>query len=100
MVRLIVLLVCIASNLMATPKRDCSRLPAKEREFASSLSVAKRKIFCGRFSPAQRSMAMRYANELSPDTAIVRVMEETGMSLSVKHRKQAEISQKSSTEPH
>lgn len=43
---------------------------------------------------------MRYANELSPDTAIVRVMEETGMSLSVKHRKQAEISQKSSTEPH
>lgn len=71
--------------------RDCCRLPVEEQEFANQLSIVKRKIFCGKFSNAQRQTAMEYAKEeLSPEEAVVRVMQETGMSLAVKSRRQCE----------
>ena len=84
---------------MALPRhiRNESRLPAKDKEFASKLTIEKRKIFCGRFNYKQRDMAMKYAigrrqdQCLTPDEAVIRVMEETGMSLAVKSRRQCEV---------
>lgn len=84
---------------MALPKhiRNESRLPSKEKEFASKLTLEKKKIFCGRFNYEQRRLAMKYAigrrqdHCLTPDEAVVRVMEETGMSLAVKSRRQSEV---------
>ncbi len=85
------ILIAVASIATAAPRhcRDCSCLSAKEQEFASYLSVSKRRIFCGRFSNAQRQAAMRHAdNKICPEEAVVHVMQETGMSLAVKSRRQ------------
>lgn len=78
----------------ASPKhiRDGSNLPQKERKFAEKLSFQKRRIFCGRFNQSQRLEAIKYAKGrgqdacLTPDEAVVKVMEETGMSLAIKKK--------------
>lgn len=89
---LLFILLSLVSVTEASPRhcRDCSRLSQVEQDFAAKLSVSKRKIFCGKFSDAQRRAAMRRASQSSPDEAIVKVMEETGMPLAVKSRKEAE----------
>lgn len=87
---LLCLLLAFSSIAHSAPRhcRDCSKLPEKEQEFASKLSISKRKIFCGKFSPAQRQAAMRHADGVSPDRSVVKVMQETGMSLAVKSKKE------------
>lgn len=85
------ILISISSIAAAAPRhcRDCSCLSTQEQEFAGHLSISKRRIFCGRFSPAQRQAAMRYASStISPEESVVHVMQETGMSLAVKSRRQ------------
>ncbi len=78
--------------------RDGGLLPKRDQEFANQLSIRQRKIFCGRFNQAQRDSALKYARGrgmdkcCTPDESVVKVMEETGMSLAVKRRKEAEIS--------
>ena len=89
----ILFLTTMIAVAFAAPQhcRDCCRLPVQEQEFANHLSIIKRKIFCGKFSEAQRQTAMQYARgSLSPEEAVVRVMQETGMSLAVKSRRQCE----------
>jgi len=72
--------------------RDGSHLPAREKKFAEQLTIRKRRIFCGRFNHEQRQAAIKYARGrgkdscFTPDEAVVKVMEETGMSLAVKGR--------------
>lgn len=91
-------LLCIGCVSYAAPKhkRDGSNLPAKEREFADMLSLRERKIFCGRFSNHQREIAIKYAKGrgrdkcYTPDDAVRKVMEETGMSLAIKGRYETE----------
>ncbi len=76
----------------AKHKRDGSNLPAKEKSFAEQLSIRQRKIFCGQFNEEQRLAAIRYAKGrgkdecATPDEAVQRVMEETGMSLAERGR--------------
>lgn len=88
------LIACLAlpnSSEAAVSKRcrDCSCLSEREQTFAQQLSVHKRRVFCGKFSSSQRIAAMQYTQRnLSADEAVVRVMDETGMSLAVKTRKQ------------
>ncbi len=89
----LILLIIITKFGFAAPQhcRDCCQLPAQEQEFANQLSIVKRKVFCGKFSNAQRQAAMKYAEEhISPEEAVVRVMQETGMPLAVKSRRQCE----------
>lgn len=91
-------MLCMGSIAYAGPKhkRDGSNLPSKEREFADMLSLYERKIFCGRFSHNQREIAIKYAKGrgkdqcYTPDDAVKKVMEETGMSLAVKGRYETE----------
>lgn len=87
---LLLLFLTVASLGEASSRhcRDCSCLPAKEQEFAAKLSVSKRKIFCGKFTDSQRQAAMRYSEQSSEDRAVVKVMQETGMSLAVKSKKE------------
>jgi len=95
---MLVLFLSFASLSHATPKRlrDGSHLPAKEQEFAKQLSLRQRRIFCGQFNHEQRQDALKYAmgrgkdSCYTPDEAVIKVMEETGMSLSVKGRKEIE----------
>jgi len=83
---------------VCSPKhpRDGKHLPRKEQEFAEQLSIYKRRIFCGQFNPKQRKMAMKYAAGAhqdacdTPDEAVIKVMEETGMSLAEKGRRRIE----------
>lgn len=90
----LILILFIVTTAYAGPKhiRDGSNLPAKEKEFAGQLSIKERKIFCGRFNNEQRQIAIKYTRGLgkdlccTPDEAVKRVMEETGMSLAVKGR--------------
>lgn len=76
----------------AKHKRDGSNLPVKEKSFAEKLSIRQRKIFCGQFNEEQRLSAIRYAKGrgkdqcATPDEAVRRVMEETGMSLAERGR--------------
>ncbi len=94
----LIALLCVGSVAFAGPKhkRDGSNLPVKEREFADMLSLRERKIFCGRFSHSQRETAIKYAKGrrqdecYTPDDAVKKVMEETGMSLAVKGRYETE----------
>lgn len=96
--RIVLFFLCFVSFCFAAPKhkRDGTTLPRKEREFAEQLSIKQRKIFAGRFSHAQRELTIRYARGrgkdscLTPDEAVLRVMEETGMSLAVKGRPDVE----------
>lgn len=73
-------------------RRDSEALPARDKEFAEKLSVRHRKIFCGQFNQIQRDEAIKYARGLgqdkccTPDEAVLKVMEETGMSLAHKGR--------------
>lgn len=73
--------------------RDCSQLPPREKKFAEQLSTRKRRIFCGQFNHDQRQATMRYAIGhgkdvcYTPDEAVLKVMEESGMSLAYKGRK-------------
>lgn len=88
-------LLLLPSLLFAAAQhcRDCSCLSPQERAFAEELSVSKRKIFCGQFSAMQRQAAMREAaaEDLSPEEAVVQVMEETGLSLAVKSKRQCGV---------
>lgn len=90
-----IILFCLVPVLVfgaSKHKRDGSDLPAKEREFAQQLTVQKRRIYCGRFNQSQRLEAIKYARGrgcdqcLTPDEAVIKVMEETGMSLAIKRR--------------
>lgn len=91
---LLFLLFLFSISLFAGPrhKRDGSNLPSIEKEFASQLSIRQRKIFCGQFNQTQRQMAIKYASNrnkdmsCTPDEAVKRVMEESGMSLAIKGR--------------
>ncbi|NGX39846.1 MAG: hypothetical protein KR126chlam1_01180 [Chlamydiae bacterium] len=73
--------------------RRIAHLPGPERTFARQLSVRQRRIFCRQFSASQREIAIQYATGewkdscLTPDEAVLKVMEETGMSLAAKGRK-------------
>jgi len=87
------LVLCIAPTLLfARHKRDGSDLPDKEREFAEKLSVQKRRIYCGRFNRTQRLEAIKYARGrgqdacFTPDEAVTKVMEDSGMSLAIKRK--------------
>lgn len=91
------LILCLAPLLaLAGPKhkRDGSNLPKKQREFAQHLSVKKRRIFCGRFNHLQRQLAIKYARGRgkdacsTPDEAVLKVLEETGMSLAIKRKEE------------
>lgn len=92
--RIFILFFIISTSLYGAPKhiRDGSNLPPKERDFAAQLSIKERKIFCGQFNQKQRKIAIKYTRGLgkdlccTPDEAVKRVMEETGMSLAVKGR--------------
>jgi len=94
--RRLMILICLGwlAALSAGPKhsRDGSYLPKREQQFAEQLSIHKRRIFCGQFNIAQRQTAMKYARGLgkdacyTPDEAVVKVMEETGMSLAERGR--------------
>lgn len=94
----LLIFLCVISTTFCEAKqkhyRDGSNLPQKEREFAQLLSLRERRIFCGRFNHKQRMAAIKYASGrrkdscLTPDEAVVRVMEDTGMSLAVKHRRE------------
>ena len=74
-------------------------LPAREKEFATQLSIRQRKIFCGKFNEKQRQMAIKYSRGrgkdscFTPDEAVTKVMEETGMSLAVKGRSETDQAQ-------
>lgn len=87
--------------LAARQPRNCSHLSEQQREFAEQLCLQNRKYFCGRFNDVQRQTAMRYAEEgitlaqsqiylLSPDDAVQRVREESGMSMAVKRQRECE----------
>ena len=83
------LLLALCGPLAAAPLHDRTgeRLPLEEREFAQSLSLKYRRIFCGRFNAEQRKAAITLAlSEISPDAAVLLVMEEIGLGLSVKKR--------------
>lgn len=72
-------------------KRDEANLLYKEKEFAEKLSIRQRKIFCRQFTHNQRQAAISYAKGnvescYSPDEAVFKVMEETGMSLAMKRK--------------
>ena len=98
------LLVCGSLPLLALgPKhvRDCSILSQEEKEFAEQLTVHNRKFFCGRFNAEQRRTAMDYSENgipltqsqaylLTPDEAVQRVKEESGMPMSVKRQRECE----------
>ncbi|NGX59285.1 MAG: hypothetical protein KR126chlam3_00433 [Chlamydiae bacterium] len=92
--RVLILLLLITSTVFAAPKhiRDGSNLPRKDQEFADQLSIRQKKIFCGKFNHEQRQIAIKYTRGrgqdqcYTPDEAVRRVMEETGMSLAVKGR--------------
>ncbi len=92
--RILIIFLLITTAALAAPKhkRDGSNLPTKEKEFASQLSIQKRKIFCGRFNYEQRQLAIKYTRGrgmdqcFTPDEAVRKVMEETGMSLAGKGR--------------
>lgn len=77
-------------------RRDGERLPFKEKEFADLLSLRQRKIFCGQFNHKQREVAIKYAKGrgqdkcYTPDEAVLKVMEESGMSLTLRGRPQVE----------
>lgn len=101
--RVVLLLsLMLASCLFGVSKhrRDGLDLPKKEQEFAGKLSLRMRKVFCGRFNHKQRQMAIKMARGrghdrcLTPDEAVVRVMEETGMSLAVKGQSETDHSRK------
>lgn len=76
----------------SSPKNrgDSEALSYRDKEFAHQLSVRHRKIFCGQFSQAQRDAAIKYARGIgqdkccTPEEAVLKVMEETGMSLAYK----------------
>lgn len=82
--------------MSAYHKRDGARLPPKEKEFAAQLSVRQRRVFCGRFNHVQRELAIKHAKGrgrdkcFTPDEAVTKVMEETGMPLAVKSRRETE----------
>lgn len=88
------LFLIVSTSLFAAPKhkRDGSNLPHSEQQFAGQLSIRQRKIFCGQFNHDQRKTAISYAKGrnqdqcCTPDEAVRRVMEESGMSLAVKGR--------------
>jgi len=92
--RILLFFLILCSLAVAAPKhkRDGSNLPKKEKEFAQQLSIRQRKIFCGKFNQKQRQIAIKYARGrgkdqcLTPDEAVRKVMEDTGMSLAVKGR--------------
>ena len=92
--RILVIFLLVTTAALAGPKhkRDGSNLPIKEKEFASHLSIRQRKIFCGKFNYEQRQMAIKYTRGrgmdqcFTPDEAVRKVMEETGMSLAGKGR--------------
>ncbi len=77
-------------------RRDEVRLPEKEKEFAIQLSLRQRKIFCGQFNHLQRDEAIKYARGrgqdkcYTPDEAVLKVMEESGMSLTLRGRPQSQ----------
>lgn len=78
----------------ARHKRDGSLLPDKERKFAQLLTIQKRRIYCGRFNQLQRLNAIKYTYNkecdvrLTPDEAVLKVMEESGMPVSAKRREE------------
>ena len=87
------LIFCITPVLLfAGHKRDGADLPDKEKEFAQQLSVQKRRIYCGRFNQIQRLESIKYARGrgldtcFTPDEAVTKVMEDSGMSLAIKRR--------------
>lgn len=94
-------LLILTSSLFGASKhrRDSTFLPAKEKEFAEQLSIKERKIFCGRFNSKQREMAIKLAmgrgkdSCFTPNEAVMRVMEETGMSLAVKGRRESDLAE-------
>lgn len=98
MSRWILFFLVAVSFLTASPKhrRDEKHLPKKDQEFAEQLSLRHRKIFCGRFNAKQREMAVQYARGRgkdscsTPDEAVTKVMEETGMSLAVKGKSETD----------
>lgn len=79
-------LLCLPVMLFAGAHK-VAHLHPKEQEFADKLSAPKRRVFCWRFSHTQRQAAM-HKGDVPPDQAVILVMEETGMSLAVKSRKQ------------
>lgn len=94
---LFLFIICIGFFCMgAKHVRDGSHLPSREKKFAEQLTIKKRRIFCGQFNHKQRQAAIKYARGrgkdscFTPDEAVVKVMEETGMSLAVKGRKEIE----------
>lgn len=93
---LIFFTICAVGFSAPKHKRDGSNLPPKEQEFANQLSIKQRKIFCGQFNHEQRQVAIKYARGrgkdqcFTPDEAVRKVMEETGMSLAVKGRPEIE----------
>lgn len=73
-------------------RRDSEALSDRDKEFAEQLSARHRKIFCGRFNQGQRDETIKFARGVgqdkccTPDEAVLKVMEETGMSLALKGR--------------
>ena len=68
-------------------KRDGANLPENEKKFAQLLGVHYRRVYCGNFSQSQRLSAIKYSSSrshdtmLSPNEAVVKVMEESGLPL-------------------
>ncbi len=93
---LLFLSLSIGGYSAAKHPRDCSRLPAREKRFSEELSIRQRRIFCGRFNHTQREMTINYAKGrgkqscFTPDEAVFKVMEETGMSITVKSQRELE----------
>lgn len=69
-------------------------MPHKEKEFADQLSVKQRRVYCRKFNHEQRELALKYARGrgkdacYTPDEAVIKVMEETGMPLAVKGQRE------------
>lgn len=94
---LLLMTLCVlgtSSVATSAPKhrRDSESLSDRDKEFAEQLSARHRKIFCGRFNQEQRDEALKFARGIgkdkcwTPDEAVLKVMEETGMSLAFKGR--------------
>lgn len=92
--RVLCLLLLVMTVAFGSPKhrRDSEALSTRDQEFAEQLSGRHRRIFCGQFNQTQRDESIKFARGVgqdkccTPDEAVLRVMEKTGMSLAFKGR--------------
>ncbi|MBS0629644.1 MAG: hypothetical protein JSS30_05405 [Verrucomicrobia bacterium] len=92
--RVICILLLLCSICYAAPqkRRSSEALSTRDKEFAERLSARHRRIFCGQFNQTQRDETVKYARGVgqdkccTPDEAVLKVMEDMGMSLAFKGR--------------